>query len=73
VGRVVPGVGGLVLAVGSAGPVYVLMVRLFGGLEASDRVRLMGIGDRLPGAARGVFARVVEFAAPAPVELGVVS
>ena len=62
VGRVVPGVAGLVLAVVSAGPVYVVMVRVFGGLEASDRVRLMGIGNRLPGAARGVFARVVGFA-----------
>ncbi len=65
IGRTVPGLLGVLASVAVAGPLYVLLVRLFGGLEAGDRVRLAPIGNRLPGAARRAYLAVITFATPA--------
>lgn len=62
--RSVPGALGLGLAIAAAMPSYIVLVRLFGGLQFADRLRLAPIGDRLPGPARGAFVAVVNFAAP---------
>jgi O-antigen/teichoic acid export membrane protein len=64
VGRVVPGLPGLILAVLSAAPVYVLLVRLVHGLEPEDRARLALISNRLPGSLRGGFEKVTVFITP---------
>ena len=45
--RRLPGLPGLVASVVSAGLIYVLLVKLLHGLDASDRERLAPIGNRL--------------------------
>lgn len=63
--RRIGGIAGLVLAVGSALPVYVLMVKMVGGLEASDRDRLAPVGNKLPSSLRGVYNATLAFLTPA--------
>jgi O-antigen/teichoic acid export membrane protein len=43
--------------------VYVVLLRLLGAVEASDRERLLSIGDKLPARARPVFRWMVALAA----------
>ena len=64
----IPGLRGIVLAVVVGAPVYILLVRLFGGLEPEDRRRMHMIGNRLPTAARGVFTSIIDFSTPAMPE-----
>lgn len=59
--RAVPGLLGLITAVATAVPIYLLLVKLFRGLHTSDRQRLEPIGNRLPGPARHVYLSIVEF------------
>ncbi len=61
----VRGLGGLFLAVLMAVPIYIVLVKLFKGLEESDRLRLSLIGARLPGAARRVYLATLAFVTPA--------
>ncbi len=63
--RKLPNVPGMGVGIAVALPSFIVLVRLFGGLQFGDRARLAAIGDRLPGPARGVFAAVVDFATPA--------
>lgn len=61
----VHGLPGLVLAVFAAAPVYILLVKLFHGLEPSDRTRLSPIGERLPAAVRRAYLATLAFVTPA--------
>jgi O-antigen/teichoic acid export membrane protein len=62
IGHHIPGFPGLFLAIFTAGVSYVLLLRLFGGLEPSDHDRLAPIGNRLPGPVRRVFLAALTFA-----------
>ena len=62
--REVPGLLGLILAVATAVPIYLLLVKVFRGLAADDRQRLEPIGNRLPGAARRLYVSIIEFITP---------
>ena len=68
IARSLPGIPGLVLAIAIAAVSYVFLVKLFHGLQPSDRIRLLPIGQRLPGPARGLFATALNFLIPAPAE-----
>src|SRR6187402_711799 len=63
-GRIIPGLPGLILAVVTAIPIYVGLVRLTRGLESSDRLRLMPLVQRLPGRVRPGFSALIAFAIP---------
>jgi peptidoglycan biosynthesis protein MviN/MurJ (putative lipid II flippase) len=56
----------LVASISVAIPLYILLVKLFHGLEASDRVRLSPIGNRLPGPFRRAFTATLDFLTPVP-------
>lgn len=58
---------GLALAITSAVPIYIVLLKLFQGLDPSDRVRLGPIGNRLPGPARRAYLATIEFVTPATV------
>jgi len=58
------GLAGLVLAILVAAPLYVLLVKLFHGLEPSDRQRLRPIGNRLPGLFRRAYFATIAFVTP---------
>ena len=62
--RLLPNPAGLVLAIAAGVPLYILLVRLFHGLEPSDRSRLARIGSRLPASVRTVYDRAIEFVTP---------
>lgn len=64
IGRAVPGLVGVALAVLTAIPLYVVVVKLVGGLEASDRMRLAPIGRRLPVPLRDAYLAAIAFATP---------
>jgi O-antigen/teichoic acid export membrane protein len=64
-GRMLHGVPGLIVAIVIAAPIYIVLVRLFHGMEPSDRQRLASIGDRLPRPARKGFASLIAFTIPA--------
>jgi hypothetical protein len=64
IGRSVPRLPGLLLAVITAVPIYIVLLRLFHGLEPSDRDRLAPIGKNLPGAARRAYFATIEFVTP---------
>jgi O-antigen/teichoic acid export membrane protein len=66
IGRAIHGLPGLILAIATAAPLYVLLVKAFHGLEASDRSRLSPLGNRLPGRFRGAYSAVIAFVTPAP-------
>lgn len=61
----IPRFPGLALAILTAAVSYVLLLRLFGGLEPSDLDRLAPIGNRFPGPVRRVFLAVLSFATAA--------
>ena len=56
----------LALPIAAAIPIYVLLVKLLHGLDASDRVRLQPIGNRLPAPFRRAFDATLAFVTPAP-------
>ncbi len=58
----IPNAYGLALAILTAAVTYVLLLRLFGGLEPSDHDRLAPIGNRLPVRARRAFLAALSFA-----------
>jgi O-antigen/teichoic acid export membrane protein len=62
--RTVHGLPGLVLAVAVSTPLYILLVKLFHGLEASDRERLSMVGSRLPGPLRRAYSATIAFVTP---------
>ncbi|HEY0161240.1 MAG TPA: polysaccharide biosynthesis C-terminal domain-containing protein [Edaphobacter sp.] len=66
IGRRVPGMPGLILAVLTAIPVYILLVRLFHGLRPEDNYRLSLIGNRLPSVVRRPYMAVVSFITTTP-------
>ena len=55
----------LAIPIAAAIPVYVLLVKLLRGLDASDRVRLQPIGMRLPAPFRRAFDATLAFVTPA--------
>ncbi|MES2390779.1 MAG: oligosaccharide flippase family protein [Acidobacteriota bacterium] len=59
------GLPGLIGSVAVSALVYVVLVRLFGGLEASDRDRLTPAGDKMPGLMRRAFLATIAFVTPA--------
>jgi O-antigen/teichoic acid export membrane protein len=59
------GVYGLVGAVTVAAVLFVLLLRIFGGLEPSDKERLTPMGNKLPGPMRRVFLATIAFVVPA--------
>jgi hypothetical protein len=61
----VHGLPGLILAIAVAVPTYLVLVKLFRGLEPYDRTRLAPIGDRLPGPARRLYLATIAFVTPA--------
>ena len=61
----VHGLPGLILAIAVAVPTYLLLIKLFRGLEPYDRTRLAPIGNNLPGPARRLYLATVEFVTPA--------
>jgi O-antigen/teichoic acid export membrane protein len=63
--RAIPGLLGLVAAIAVAALTYLLLVKLFRGLEPSDRARLAPIGNRLPAAARKAYLATIAFVTPA--------
>ncbi|HEY5331478.1 MAG TPA: polysaccharide biosynthesis C-terminal domain-containing protein [Acidobacteriaceae bacterium] len=63
--RAIPGLLGLIAAVAAAAPIYLMLVKLFRGLDASDRQRLKPIGNRLPGSMRRLYLATVGFITPA--------
>jgi O-antigen/teichoic acid export membrane protein len=65
VSRALPGLPGLIAAILIAIPTYLGLVKLFHGLEPSDRARLAPIGDRLPGVVRRTYISVISFVTPA--------
>ena len=65
IGRLIPGMAGFTVAILVAVPIYLGMVKLTGGLEASDRLRLAPIGSRLPGPARKAYLATIAFVTPA--------
>ena len=65
-GRLIPGLTGLILAVITSIPVYLLLVKVVHGLEPADNARLSLIGNRLPGFVRGAYLTTIAFATSAP-------
>jgi O-antigen/teichoic acid export membrane protein len=65
VGHAIPGLPGPIVAVATAIPVYVVLLKLFRGLDPSDRLRLAPIGNRLPGPMRRAYLATIEFVTPA--------
>jgi len=65
IGHTIHGLPGLILAVATAVPLYVLLVKLFHGLEASDRLRLSPLGNRMPGPFRRAYSATIAFVTPA--------
>jgi O-antigen/teichoic acid export membrane protein len=63
--RAVPGLLGLIAAVAAAAPIYLMLVKLFRGLDPSDRQRLKPLGNRLPGSMRRIYLATVDFITPA--------
>ncbi len=59
------GFPGLLLAIVTAFPVYIVFVRLFRGLEASDHPRLSLIGTHLPGIIKRAYLATLAFVIPA--------
>ena len=59
----------LFVPIAVAAPLYVLLVKLFHGLDSSDRVRLSPIGHRLPPPLRRVFNATIDFVTPAPTSV----
>ena len=66
VGRAIPGVAGLITAVLTAIPVYILLVKLLHGLEPSDRQRLAPLANRLPNPIRRAYLAAIAFVTPFP-------
>jgi O-antigen/teichoic acid export membrane protein len=64
-GRAVPGLPGLILAVVVGALSYVVLVKVFRGLESSDRQRLAQVGARLPAPLRTAYDAVLGFVTPA--------
>jgi O-antigen/teichoic acid export membrane protein len=62
--RTVHGLPGLIAAISVSPPLYVLLVKVFHGLEASDRVRLNPLGSRLPGPLRRAYFATIAFVTP---------
>jgi O-antigen/teichoic acid export membrane protein len=67
--RMLPGLHGLIVAVLAATLSYMLLVKLLGGLDVSDRQRLGPIAARLPGPAARVVAALIGFMTPAPATM----
>jgi O-antigen/teichoic acid export membrane protein len=63
--RRLPGLPGLAASVAAAALIYLILVKLLHGLDASDRERLAPIGNRLPGPARRAYLALLAFATPA--------
>ena len=64
ISRMIPGMPGFFAAILVAIPIYLGMVKLTGGLEFSDRLRLEPIGNRLPGTARKAYRATIAFVTP---------
>jgi O-antigen/teichoic acid export membrane protein len=62
--RTVHGLPGLMAAIAISAPLYILLVRIFHGLEASDRSRLSPLGSRLPGPLRRAYFATIAFVTP---------
>jgi O-antigen/teichoic acid export membrane protein len=60
----IPGFPGLGIAIVSSVPVYVLMVKLIGGLDALDEARMAAIGERFPPPLRKAWLGTVSFVTP---------
>jgi O-antigen/teichoic acid export membrane protein len=65
IGRKIPGLLGLVIAVSTAIPIYTVLLRLLHGLEPSDRIRLAPIGNRFPSPVRRAYLAAIAFVTPA--------
>jgi O-antigen/teichoic acid export membrane protein len=61
----IPGFPGLILAIATAVPIYLVLVKVFHGLAPSDRERLAPIGNRLPAPVRRAYLAAIEFITPA--------
>ena len=64
IGRAIPGSPGLIAGIVAGIPIYLILVKFFGGLHYSDRIRLAPIGNRLPGKARRAYLATVAFVTP---------
>jgi O-antigen/teichoic acid export membrane protein len=65
VSHAIPGLPGPIIAVLMAIPVYIVLLKLFHGLDSSDRIRLMPIGNRLPRPVRHAYLATLKFITPA--------
>jgi O-antigen/teichoic acid export membrane protein len=64
IGREIHGLPGLIAAIATAIPTYIFGVKLFHGLDPSDRLRLTPLGNRLPGPARRAYTATIAFVTP---------
>ena len=64
IGRVIPGVGGMVAAIAFGIPAYAILVKLFRGLESEDSIRLGLIAKMLPSVLSRPYLAVIAFVAP---------
>jgi O-antigen/teichoic acid export membrane protein len=69
IGQHIKGSLGLVAAIAAALPMYILLLRLFGGMESADGKRLLLIVNRLPVVAQRGFSAAVLFAVPVVAEI----
>jgi O-antigen/teichoic acid export membrane protein len=67
ISRAIHGWAGVIAAVVTAIPIYLVLVKLFRGLQASDRERLAPVGNRFPAFARRIYLATIEFVTPASV------
>jgi O-antigen/teichoic acid export membrane protein len=64
IGSVIPGGKGLAAAIGFSVPLYMMLVKLFRGLESEDATRLGLIGKILPGALSRPYLAAIAFVIP---------
>jgi O-antigen/teichoic acid export membrane protein len=64
IGTVIPDVRGLVAAIFFGVPAYVMLVKMFQGLESEDSIRLGLIGKILPGALIRPYLAIIAFVIP---------
>jgi O-antigen/teichoic acid export membrane protein len=60
----VHGLTGVILSIVTAIPTYLILVKVFHGLHAADRLRLEPIGNRLPSPVRRIYQATIAFVTP---------
>ena len=69
IGHAIPRLPGLILAVVTAVPSYILLVKVLRALSPEDELRLTPIGNRLPGGMRLAYLKTIAFATTQPRQI----